>query len=89
MSKEHLETFPLRPGHSAAVVHGLCLALVDLVEEEAGGDTPRRAFLKMAGIATAAEVVARDVAHFFGSRMHEDHDALESLQDRYLEETPG
>lgn len=89
MSKLHLESFPLRPGHTAHVLHGLCLALADLVEEEAGGDTSRRAFLKMARIATAAELFAREVAHWFGSRLGEDHDLLEELQARYMETECG
>ena len=89
MSKDHLETFPLRPSHAAAVTHGLVMALADLVHEEAGGETSRRAFLKMASIATAAEVVAQDVARFFGSRMGEDEDLLEAIEARYMNEDEG
>lgn len=87
MSKDYLLTLPLSPSHSAAIVHGLCLALADLVEFEAGGETSRPAYLKMYAIATAAEVFSQEVAHFFGSRMDADHEMLEAIEARYLEET--
>lgn len=36
-------------------------------------------------MATAAELLSAEVAHFFGSRM-DDHDALEAMQERYIKD---
>lgn len=83
MSQESPETWPLRPSHSAYVLHGLCMALSDLIQEEGGGQTSRRALIKAAGLAAAAELFAGEVAHFFGSRPPDDHDHLELIQDHY------
>lgn len=84
MSKESPDTWPLLPAHSAYAVHGLCMAIADLIQEE-GGAPSRRALLKAAGIATAAELFAGELAHFFSTRMGEDHELLEAIEDRYLE----
>lgn len=87
MSDEIPETWPLRPSHAAAVAHGLCMALADLIHHQGGPDVSRRAYLQMCGLATAAELFTNEVSHWFGSRMGEDEDSLERLEDRYLEET--
>jgi len=78
------ETFPLLPSHSAYTLHGLCIALVDVIREDVSNDISRRALLKANALATAAELFSAEVAHFFGSRMNEDHDQLEALEDRYI-----
>lgn len=80
MSDESPETWPLRPAHAAYTLQGLCLALSDVAREE-GSTLSRRALLKVAGITTAAELVSGELAHWFGSRMGDDHDLLERLQD--------
>ncbi|HEX6929700.1 MAG TPA: hypothetical protein VF267_10640, partial [Gammaproteobacteria bacterium] len=75
----------LLPSLSSYALHGLCIALADVIHHEVRKDTSRRALLKASGLATAAELFAGELAHFFGSRMGEDHDLLEALEDRYLE----
>jgi hypothetical protein len=86
MSKDYLETFPLRPSHSTSVAYGLCMVMADLAEFEAGGETSRRAYLKMCALAVAAELFSKEAAHFFGSRKGEDEDRLEALEDNYMKE---
>ncbi len=86
MSDEKPETWPLLPAHSSYTLHGLCMALADVVREEVGGDVSRRALLKVNALASAAELFSAELAHFFGSRMGEDHDRLEAIEDRYLDE---
>lgn len=85
MSDEKPETWPLLPSHSAYVLQGVCLALADTVRGEVGAAVSRRALLKLNALATAAELLSGEVAHFYGTRMGEDHDQLEALEDRYLE----
>lgn len=84
MSDEKPETWPLSPAHSAYATHGLCLAIADILRDHAQR-LPRRAVLELEGITIAAELLSGEVAHFFGSRL-DDHDALEAMQERYLEE---
>ena len=86
MSDENSKARALLPSHSSYTLHGLCIALADVIHEEISGDVSRRSLLKASGLATATEFFAHEVAHFFGSRMGEDHDALEALQERYVEE---
>lgn len=80
------DSFPLLPSHSAYTLHGLCIALVDVVRDEVSSDTSRRALLKANALATAAELLSAEVAHVFGSRMGEDHEQLEAIEDRYIAE---
>lgn len=84
MSDEKPETWPLWPSHSSYVVHGLCLAMADIVRDN-GQHLSRRALLELSGLVTAAELFSGDVAHFFGSRL-DDHEELEAMQERYVEE---
>ncbi len=84
MSDEKPETWPLRPDESAYVTHGLCMVIADVVRDH-GPDLSRRAMLELGSLATAAELFSAEVAHFFGSRL-DDHDALEAMQERYVEE---
>lgn len=77
--------WPLRPSQAASAVHGLCLALSDLVHEDVADRVPRRVLLKVCGLATAAELLSGDVAHWFASRMGEEQDWLDWLEERYLE----
>lgn len=83
---ETLLSFPLLPSHAAYALHGLALAITDLVREEVTPDFSRRTLHKINALATAQELIAQDLAHFFGSRMGEDHEQLEAIQDRYVEE---
>lgn len=89
MNNEKPSSWPLRPSHSSYTLHGLCIALSDVIHEEGGGEVSRRSLLKATGLATAAELFAGEVAHFFGSRMGDEHDQLEALQDAYVEERDG
>lgn len=57
-----------------------------MVHHEVRNDVSRRALLKAGGLATAAELFTGELAHFFGSRMGEDHEAIEAIEERYLEE---
>ena len=86
MSEESPLSWPLSPSHSASVAYALCMALADLIHEEGGGEVSRRAFLQACGLATAAEVFSREAARWYGTRMGKDHDLLEALQARYMEE---
>lgn len=81
-TNDSLRSFPFLPSHTAYTLQGLCLALADTLQEE-GTDT-RRALIKANSLATAAELFAHELAHFFGSRMGDDHDQLEAIQDRYV-----
>lgn len=83
---EQPETWPLPPSHSSYTLHGLCIALADVVHHEINNDISRRTLLKVHGLATAAELFAGELAHFFGSQVGEDFDQLEAIQQRYAEE---
>lgn len=84
MSDELPETWPLRPSQNSTVTHGLCMALVDIVHGE-GARMPRRVFLEMCAIATAAELFSGEVSHFFGNQRGDDQELLEALEARWLE----
>ena len=84
MSDEKPETWPLLPAYSAYALHGLCIAIADTVREELNGTVSRRAVIKASGLATAAELLSQELAHFFASRPAGDHETLEALEDRYL-----
>ncbi|HEX7030367.1 MAG TPA: hypothetical protein VF254_07205 [Gammaproteobacteria bacterium] len=86
MNNSRPSTWPLLPSHSSYTLHGLTIALADVIREEVSSDISRRALVKANGLATAAELFAGELAHFFGSRMGEYHDAREALQDRYRED---
>lgn len=86
MPLESPQTWPLRPSHSSYVLHGLCMALADLIHEEGGGSLSRRALLKAGGIATAAEVFAGEVADFFGGQAGEYENLLEQLENEFMTE---
>lgn len=86
MKNEKPSSLPLLPSHSSYTLRGLCIALADVIHEEVNGKVSRRALQKASSLATAAELFSGEVAHFFGSRMGDDHDQLEALQDRYLDE---
>lgn len=85
MSDEKPETWPQLPAYSAYALQGLCIALADTVRDELNGKVSRRAIIKASGLATAAELFANELAHFFVSRPPEDHDLLEAIEERYLE----
>lgn len=85
MSDEKPEVWPLLPAYSAYALHGLCIALADTVRDELTGTVSRRAVIKASGLATAAELLSQELAHFFGSRPAGDHEELEALEERYLE----
>lgn len=85
MSDEKPEKFPLLPSHSSSTLHGLCITLTDVIREEVSTDISRRALLKVNALALAAECFSGELSHFFFSRMGDDHELLEALEDRYLE----
>lgn len=85
MTDENI-SFPLLPSHAACALHGLAIAITDTVREEVSGDIARRTLHKINALATAQELIATELAHFFGSRMGDDHDELEAIQDRYMAE---
>lgn len=82
---EKPDSWPLAPSLSSYTLHGLCIALADVIHHEVRNDMSRRAQLKAAGLATAAELFSNELAHFFGSQAGEDQDLLEALEARYLE----
>ncbi|HEX7048041.1 MAG TPA: hypothetical protein VF275_10785 [Gammaproteobacteria bacterium] len=71
------------PTHVAHVTHQLCMALSDLIVDEAGGEMSRRSYLKLCGLAMAAEVFSAEVARFFGNQEGEDEAVLAALEARY------
>lgn len=81
----HQPHWPPRPCTAAYNLEGLTMAIADIVHQDgaAGIHEDRRIYLQLAAIAAAAEVYSRELAHWFGSRMGEDHELLESLQDRF------
>ena len=83
MSHEKTQARPLRPCHSASVTSALCAAIADLLHES-GSDMSRRTYLKICGLAAAAEVFSGEAAGWYFQQMGEDHDLLEELQDRWL-----
>ncbi|HEX7047770.1 MAG TPA: hypothetical protein VF275_09410 [Gammaproteobacteria bacterium] len=82
---EKPETWPLLPSHSSYTLHGITIALADALHHEVTYNVSPRTLLKVHGLATAAEAFANELAHFFGSQSGEDHDHLEAIQQRYLE----
>jgi len=84
MPQDHPQESPLRPSIAAHVTHQLCMAIADVVQDDAGGEMSRRAYLKLCGLATAAELFSRDAAHWYVNLLGEDHDLLVALEERYL-----
>lgn len=77
--------WPPRPCSAAYHLEGLNMAISDIVQQEgaAGIHEDRRIYLELAAITAAAELYASVLAHWFSSRMGEDHELLEELQDRF------
>jgi len=86
MQDESSISFPLLPSHASSTLHGLAVAITDTVREEVNGEISRRTLHKINALATAQELIAKEMSHFFGSRKGADDDLLESLEDRYLKE---
>ena len=84
MSHEKPHQWPLPPSQSASVTEYLCMAMKDVVEHEAGSRMSRRTYLKLYGLAMAAEVFSRDAARWYTNLSGEDHDLLEGLEERYM-----
>lgn len=87
MANEKPESWPLPPSIASYTLHGICIALADVIHDEIRNDTSQRTLLKAAGLVTAAELFSNELAHFFGSQAGEDHDLLEALEKRYLQES--
>lgn len=85
MSSENPENWPFRPSHTASVTHALCAAIKDLLHES-GSDMSRSTYLKVCGLAAAAEMFSDQAARWYFNRMGEDHDLLEALENRYVGE---
>lgn len=77
--------WPPRPSTAACHLEGLTMAMADIVHQEGAGGiaADRRTYLALSAIAAAAEIHASELSHWFGSRMGEEHERLEELQDGY------
>ena len=84
MPQDQPQEWPLPPSVAASVTHQLCAAIFDVIHHEAAGGMSRRSYLKLCGLATAAEVFSRDAAHWYVSLMGEDHEMLVALEARYV-----
>ncbi len=84
---QHIEWTP-RPSTAAYNLEGLLIGMNDiLMEHGAGGiHEDRRAFLALAANCAAAELYAQVLAKWFSTRMGDDHEVLEALQDRFEKE---
>ncbi|MDX1443563.1 MAG: hypothetical protein R3270_07290 [Gammaproteobacteria bacterium] len=80
-------TWPPRPSIAAYNLEGLCFAIHDIVHRHGahGIADERRVYLQLAAIASAAELYSFVLARWFSTRMGEDHDLLETLQDHFEE----
>ena len=80
-------TWPPRPSTAAYNLEGLCFAIHDIVHRHGahGIGEDRRVYLQLAAIASAAELYSFVLARWFGTRMGDDHELLEALQDRFEE----
>lgn len=76
--------WPLLPSQAAGVTHYLCMAMADIVTREGGGEMSRRTYLKLYGLAMAAELVSGEAAGWYGRLKGEDEELLEGLEERYL-----
>lgn len=83
MSDEFMSRWPPRPSDSAYVLHGLCVTLADIVQEEVCRELSQKTAVKLAGVASAAELFAAELAHWFASRPPDQHEQLEALLDQY------
>lgn len=83
MPQDKSLNWPLLPSQAASVTHCLCMAIADVIHHEAGGEMSRRSYLKLCGLATAAELFSRDAARWYGSLMGEDQELLEGLEERW------
>lgn len=83
MPQDPSQEWPLPPSVTAAVAYQLCMAIFDVVQDEAGSGMSHRSFLKLCGLATAAEVFSREAAEWYGNLKGEDEELLEGLLERY------
>lgn len=84
MQQDHPHQWPLRPSVAAHVAYQLCAMISDLVRDEAGVGMSHRDYLKLCGLATAAEVFSREAADWYGNLKGEDEDLLAGLVERYM-----
>lgn len=83
MTSKNPEIRATPPSHSAHVVQGLCMALSDMLNDE-GAKPSRRTYLKMCALATAAEMLSRDVTGFFSGQAGEAEALLEQVEKLYV-----
>ena len=78
--------WPPRPSIAAYNLEGLNMAIYDLVHGEGarGIGDDRRVYLQLAAVTAAAELYAHLLARFFSTRMGDDHELLEDLEERFI-----
>lgn len=76
--------WPLPPRHAAHTLHGLAVAMNDMLHH-VNGNLPVRDLEKMTSICEAAEMIAGELVRFFATRPDEDHRQLEEICQRYLD----
>ena len=77
--------WPPRPSTAAYNLEGLCLAITDIVHGHGAGgiQEDRRVYLQLAAISSAAELNAHVLARFFSTRMDDDHERLQAIEDLF------
>lgn len=68
MSYDQQHHWPHRPATADYNLEGQCLAIRDLVHEAGVDHADRRASAELAALASAAELLSRQLAHWFASR---------------------
>jgi len=84
MPQDQPQESPLRPSIAAHAAHQLCMTIADIVNDEVGETMSRRAYLKLCGLATAAERFSKGAADWYVNLLGEDHDMLVALEERYV-----
>lgn len=83
MHDEGTVEWPLPPRHAAHTLHGLAVAMNDVLRN-INGELTDRDLEKMNSISESAELIACELVHFFATRPDDDHQRLEEICKRYL-----
>ena len=71
-----------RPERFSGLMGSLCMALADLIQDAAGGEMSRRTYLKLCGLAMAAELYSAEVSGFFGNQEDDGEEGAKASRQK-------